>query len=508
MPIHARRAREGQNSVKLYEFLQVLRRRWCTVTAVALLGLTVGVTLTWAAEPEYEATNRLFAAPQGAETMGERAQYSSFATQRVRSYAEIVASPRFTEPVVKKLKLKETPVQLAERISAEAPPQSVLLDITARDGTAAGAARIANAVATEFRRQMTLLETPVSRLTEEEREKQAEAARARGEKPPLEGPQPDPLTRLEVISAAQVPDEPASPRPLLNALCALAIGLFCGALLAVVRDGSDTTVSDTQQLAKAAGGAPVLGTVPYDRRAQRHPLAMVSDAHGERAEAVRLVRAALQFTQVDRPACTILVTSADAEEGKSAFAVNLALAFAQSGSRVCLVDADLRQPRVARFFGLVENAGLTTALIGRATLDDVLQHIDGGRVAVLASGELPPNPAELLASARMREVLAELAGRFDKIIIDSAPLLPVADSTGLAAHTDGTVLVVRAKHTPRHRIEDAVAALRVVGASMLGAVLSMARLPKEDRYGHYGNANSGRAQGPSLRDTSLTGSLR
>lgn len=488
--------------MNLPEFLSTLRRRWRIVVAVTLLGLAAGVTLTSVTIPEYEATTRLFAAPQGAETMAERSQYSDLATQRVQSYAKIVASPRFTEPIVKQFELTETPAEFAERVTAEAPPYSVLLDITVRDGNAEEAARMADALAQEFSQQMMLLETPESRLTKEQLAEQAKKARERGEELP-EGPQPDSLTRLEVISSAQLPEEPTSPRPLLNTLGGLFTGLFAGALLAVVRESLDTTVGDTEKLT-AASGLPVLGAVPYDRKAQQRSPAMYDDTYGERAEAIRLVRAGLQFARIDQQAGTILVTSANPDEGKSAFAANLAIALAEAGDRVCLVDADLRQPCVARTFGLVENAGLTTVLIGHASLEEVLQDTSSDGLSVLTSGEPPPNPAEMLASSRMQDVLADLTRRFNTVVVDSAPVLNVADTTSLAAYADGSVLVVRARATPRRRVEEAVSALRAVGTPVLGTVLSMARRPKGQRYG-YG---AGRRKRLVPAGRPLSGSLR
>lgn len=486
------------------EFLRTLRRRWRIVVAATVLGLVGGVALTSMMTPEYEATTRLFAAPQGADTMAECSQYASLATQRVQSYAKIVASPCFTEPVVKKFELTEKPAEFAERVTAEAPPYSVLLDITVRDGNADKATRMADALAKEFRKQMMLLETPESRLTKEQEAQQAEQARERGEEMP-KGPQPDSLTRLEVISSAQVPEEPTSPQPLLNTLGGLLTGLFAGAILAVVRESLDTTVGDTSALA-AAARLPVLGAIPYDRKTQQAPLAMTGDTYGERAEAIRLVRAGLQFARIDQQAGTLWVTSAGPDEGKSAFAANLAMALAEAGSRVCLVDGDLRRPSVARTFGLIESAGLTTVLIGRASLEEVLQNTGSDGLSVLTSGELPPpNPAEMLASPRMQELLAELAQRFEAVVIDSAPLLNVADTTSLAAYADGSVLVVRTSATPRRRIEEAVAALRSVGTPVLGTVLSMARLAKGHKYG-YGDGD--RRLRSLSADRPLTESLR
>ena len=149
------------------------------------------------------------------------------------------------------------------------------------------------------------------------------------------------------------------------------------------------------------------------------------------------------------------------------------------------MDGDLRRPCVAPAFGLVQDAGLTTALIGQARVEDVMQQVAGG-LSVLASGAVPPNPAELLASARMAEVLRELADMYEVVIVDSAPLLPVADTVGLASLSQGALLVVRAAKTSRDQVRTATESLERVGVRVLGTVFSMAPPSKGGRYGRYG----------------------
>jgi non-specific protein-tyrosine kinase len=164
----------------------------------------------------------------------------------------------------------------------------------------------------------------------------------------------------------------------------------------------------------------------------------------------------------------------------------VALALAEAGHDTCLVDADLRSPSVAGTLGLVQDAGLTTVLIGTAGVDQVFQEACDGKLTVLTSGPIPPNPAEILASERMRGILKDLSGRFDAVVVDSAPLLPVADTLGLAPYTDGTVLVVRAARTSGDRVRSAVDALRAVGAPVLGAMLNMADLKRQGYGRAYG----------------------
>lgn len=439
-------------------FLRAVVRRWLSIILLTTIGLGAGLALTALSTRWYEAGSQIFVSTRATSNIAELNEGSAFTQARVQSYASIIPSPRIAAPVIRELKLDLTPDQLAGRISAAVEFDTVLIDITVRDTDAARAARIANAVAEESSRQIVSLETSP-------------------------GEQSAPVD-IGITRVATAPSAPVSPRPLLNAAAGLFLGLLLGIALAVLRDVLDTTVRTASALAEASG-LPVLGTVPYDKIAPRTPVALVPGTRSARAEAYRLVRTNLQFAQVDQHPRVILVTSPVAGEGKTSTAVNLALAMAEAGRRTCLVDADLRSPSVARTLGLVQDAGLTTVLIGAARAEDVFQGADR-ELTVLTSGPVPPNPAEILASERMREVLADLAERFDVVIVDSAPLLPVADSLGLAPHADGTVLVVRAARTGSDRVRSSVDALRAVGAPILGTMLSMAAL-RGKGYGYgYG----------------------
>ncbi|MFG3253829.1 polysaccharide biosynthesis tyrosine autokinase [Streptomyces sp. NPDC048172] len=433
-------------------FPGVLARRWRTVAALALAGLLAGGVAALTASAAYEASTRVLYSPGGDGSAGS-------ARERVRSYAGIVASPRFTAPVVRELRLDESPDAVAGRVRARAVPGTSLLDITVTHGDPHGAARLANAVAAEFGAQMAKLEGP---------------ARSR----------PAPV----VAKRATPPGAPVSRDPVLTVLAGVFLGLCAGLVAALVRDRRDTAPRTVADLADATG-LPVLGAVPYDPDTGRAPLACLGDPYGERAEAHRVIRAATGFARGGEGARLLVVTSALPGEGKSATAADLAAAFAEGGASVCLVEADLRRPRIAAACGLVREAGLTTVLIGRAELDEVLQRPAGGALSVLAAGPLPPNPAELLASERTARLLAELRARFDVVVLDTAPLLNVADTTGLLPSADGCLLAVRAGATPRARVAEAVAAVRAVGTPLAGAVLTMADLGSDRRYG-YGNGRA------------------
>ncbi|MFE4955945.1 polysaccharide biosynthesis tyrosine autokinase [Streptomyces sp. NPDC056653] len=455
----------------LHGFLKALVRRWPTVVVCLVLAIGAALAATSFSTPVYEARTQLFVATRTGEDSTELNQGQSFSQARVQSYAAIVTTRQVTRPVVKELRLRTTPEELASRITAVAPLNTVLIDITVRDTKPERAARIANAVAQRFSAAVERLEAP-KRAPGSERSR---SSRTRDGASPVS---------LGVTQEAVAPTGPVSPRPLLNLAAGVLSGLLLGAGLVALRETLDTTLKTSEALGEFTA-LPGLGTIPFDRNAPRQPL-VSAEGHSKRAEAFRKLRTNLQFSQVDDRPRIIVVTSSVPGEGKTNTAVNLALSLAEAGVSTCLVDADLRRPCVAPAFGLVQDAGLTTVLIGQARVEDVMQKV-GGRLSVLASGAVPPNPTELLASARMEEVLRELADTYEVVILDTAPLLPVADTVGLASLAQGALLVVRAAKTSRDQVRTAAESLDCVGVRVLGTVFSMAPVPKGDRYGTYGS---------------------
>jgi receptor protein-tyrosine kinase len=269
---------------------------------------------------------------------------------------------------------------------------------------------------------------------------------------------------------ATVPSSPITPNKVLNIGLGLVVGLLIGVGVAVLREVLDNTVkgpSDFEEM-----GAPVLGLVPYDKRTPRSPIAFRSDPHSSRSEAYRQLRTNLQFVDVDNPPRIIAVTSAVPGEGKTTTAINLAAALAEAGARVCLVEADLRRPSIAKALGLVGDVGFTTVVIGKAPVETVLQNA-GRNLAVLTSGPIPPNPSELLITKHARQVIAELARNVDFTIIDTPPLLPVTDGAEVATMADATLLVHRASKTTRDQAARSIAALDKVNRHPVGVILNM-----------------------------------
>ncbi|MEW6541829.1 MAG: CpsD/CapB family tyrosine-protein kinase [Bacillota bacterium] len=214
-----------------------------------------------------------------------------------------------------------------------------------------------------------------------------------------------------------------------------------------------------------------------DLVAHRHPKAAA-------AEAYRTLRTNLGFAAPDRAAKVILITSAGPEEGKTTTAGNLAVVLAQAGHGVCLLDADLRKPRLHKVFGVENEVGLTNVLSQNLALEKAVVQSAAGGVALLPSGPIPPNPAELLGSGRMKEVLGRLAERYDFVLVDSPPVLAVTDASLLAARVDGVLLVIRAADTRVEPAQEAKARLEKTGGRILGVTLNKVRLSAKD-YSYY-----------------------
>jgi len=222
-------------------------------------------------------------------------------------------------------------------------------------------------------------------------------------------------------------------------------------------------------------------------RPLRPSLIAQNDPKSPAAEAYRALRTSIQFAHLDHPCRSILVTSASAGEGKTTTAANFAVVAAQAGSRVCLVDADLRRPGVHRAFGLENTRGLTTALLEDFTLAEVAQPTLIPTLQVVTSGPLPPNPAELAGSARMRNLIETGSSSFDLVILDSPPVIPVSDGIALSSHSEGVILVVKVGTVPSEVVRRAVEQIESLKGRVLGVVLNRVN-PRRDGdyyYDHY-----------------------
>lgn len=291
----------------------------------------------------------------------------------------------------------------------------------------------------------------------------------------------------EVVTPASTPGAPFQPRPKRNAVLGVILGLLFGVGLAFLAEYLDDSIKTKDDLEQAVPGLPVLGMIPVVtewKTRDRSRVMSLSDPASPAAEAYRILRTSVQFLGLDRELKIIQVTSASAQEGKSTTLSNLAVAFASSGLRTVAVCCDLRRPRLHEFFHLSNDVGFTSVLLGSVAIGTALQPVDGqDQLLVLASGPLPPNPAELLSSSRTVELIRNLAGQADIVLIDSPPVLPVTDALVLSQWVNASVLVSSAGTTTRKAAHRAAEMLLQVNAPLVGAVLN--GVSEESDYAGY-----------------------
>jgi polysaccharide biosynthesis transport protein len=313
------------------------------------------------------------------------------------------------------------------------------------------------------------------------------------------------LNYISVVEPADVPTVPVSPRVGLNVLLAVGIGLALSIGAVLLLEYLDDTIRSPAEV-RALLNAPILaaiGKIEGDNYAQK--LIAEREPRSPLTEAYRALRTNLQFSSLDNPLKAIVVTSAGPAEGKSLTASNLAVVLSQAGMQVVLVDADLRRPVMHKVFGLKNNVGLTSWLVGQATepavanvggrwvestgvgkggpLEPYLQATTVARLRVVTSGPLPPNPAEVLGSTRMHQFLEEITRVADIVIIDSPPCVTVTDAVVLSRWVDGVILVLDQKNTSRQGIQRARENLQAVDARLLGTVIN--RLDSSSGSGYY-----------------------
>ncbi|MGX1159833.1 capsular exopolysaccharide synthesis family protein [Arthrobacter sp. SLBN-100] len=464
----------------LRDYLRILRRNWILIAAASLLGLLAGGTASIVTPAIYTAQTRLFVAISNSGSVQELQQGNSFSQSRVLSYVKTVDSPAVLQPVIDSLGLEVSPSQLGKNVRATSEPSTVLITIAVSDRSPVQAAAIAESTANSLIRTVDALEKP-----------------ANGGASPI---------RLSLIAPATAPISPSAPVASTNLLVGLIGGVFLGVLITVLRATLDNRIRGELDLRKITD-APLLGAIRFDAQASKTPLITQTGPQSPRAESFRQLRTNLQFANVSGRAKTVLVTSSLPGEGKSTTAANLAIALADAGQAVCIIDADLRRPMVNEYLGLDRSAGLTTALVGGADVDDLLQAWGANNLYVLTSGQIPPNPSELLGSEEMKDLLERLEQVFDTIIVDAPPLLPVTDAAVLSQHVGGVVLVVGSQKLRRQDLQKSLDALELVGSTLLGVVLN--RLPSKgpDAYS-YDYYSYGREEGQARNEDGVRHSRR
>jgi succinoglycan biosynthesis transport protein ExoP len=436
--------------VTIAQLVRALRRGWVAIVGLTILGALVGVTATFLQTPTYVANAQLFVSvSEATRNSVDLNDGALFVQSQVKSYSEVVNSPKVLEPVLAHLKLTMSPEALASKVGVSVPLGTVLINLSVKDTSPTRARDIANEIAQQSSVVIQALATPpglkVSGVT------------------------------VSVTQWATTPLTPATPRKKLNLALGLLAGLTLGCCVAIARESMDRTVGG-QHPADEIANAPILGAIGEASDMAKRPL-VTHDPGSPYAESFRQLRTNIRSLSLRYPARSLVVTSSVTGEGKTATATNLAIALAQGESDVVLIDADLRNPGIADLLGLPSEIGLSSVLVGDVSLDDALRSWRGNLpLRVLTSGPLPPNPSEVVGSARMAELIRDLVRTGAIVILDTPPLLLSTDPAVLAHVTDGALLVTRFRSTRVDELSVGASALRTAGATLLGLVLN--RVPR------------------------------
>ncbi|SFS00411.1 capsular exopolysaccharide family [Agrococcus baldri] len=446
--------------MELSDYIRIIRKYWVLLVAATLVGVGVGAVASLVQTPTYSASTQVFVSVQSGETTAELAQGNTYSLSRVQTYANLVDSQRVLDGVIAALQLDVERGALDSRISATTVPETAIIEITATSSEPAEAAALADATAAS-------LSTTVDEIES---------------RPELASP-----VQLAVVEQATVPASPVSPRTTVNVALGALIALALAAGFALLREVLDTRIRGERDV-RAVTDAPMIGSIAFDPKAKQRPLIVHVDPQSPRSESFRTLRTNMQFIEVDDGARTFVVTSSMPGEGKSTTTANLAVALADAGQTVILVDADLRKPKIASYMNLDGGVGLTDVLIGRAELVDAVQQWGTKSLYVLPAGQIPPNPSELLGSKAMATLIKDLQSEFDWILFDAPPLLPVTDAAVLSKHVEAVIVVASVGKATRTQLESAVQLLETADTQVGGVVLTMVPTRGADAYGygHYG----------------------
>ena len=508
---------------ELRQYFALFLRWWWLIAICAALGGGAAYAYSSRITPVYSASTTLLVQQASA---GGSSEYTALLTSErlARTYAEMITGRAVMEDVIARLGLDVSAAALASRIKVELVRDTQLIRLQVEDTNPLRAAQISDAVAYAFAAQNDLRQQDrfADSLTSTRQQMQemsalieetSAAIAAAGS--PIAEQEYAALARLETalagyrntyammsnsyeqmrLTAAQSADSvviaelaeieyvPIRPRTMQSTALAAVVGAMLAAGVIFLVEYLDDTIKTPDDVS-AALGLHTLGAIGRIGRREKE-LVVADDSRSPISEAYRALRTNIRMSSLDDPLVTLLVTSPSTTEGKSITVANLAVAMSQTGIKVVVVDADLRRPRQHRLFSLEQSQGLTESLLaGRVDGNlHLTESVDG--LCVLPSGELPPNPAELLGSRRMEDLLSELAGLVDLVIVDSPPLLPVTDAAVLAQRVDGVLVVLQAGVTRRAEAQHAVERLRQVNANVLGAVLNAVPMRKGGHYYYY-----------------------
>lgn len=441
-------------------YLAAVRRARNWIVAAAVLAGLGGFLWASSQPPQYRASAAVFFQVEGADSTQGLLQGSNYAQNQVRSYAELARKEVVLDQVADDLDLQRSGASLAGSISVNVPLDTAIVEITATAGSPEDAQALANAAAGR-------LGTAVEGLS----------------KPSEVDADPALKVTAQTVQQAGLPSKPFSPTPVRDGAMGLIAGLALALGVVLLREFFNNKVTDEDSLT-AVADVPLLGQIPWSGGRRSGSVALQPKDRAQ-MEAIRRSAANFEFVNHSGSVRAVVITAAQPAEGKSTVASTLALALS-ANQRVLLIDADMRKPTIHKRFGLEPSVGLTTIITGKVTLDEAVQHVGRNRnLSVVTCGAIPPNPLALIGSEAFAHLIAEARNSYDAVIIDSPPLLPVADAALLARVADGAILVVASRKTTTKQVSRALGHLSIAEVPIHGAILTMVKGKSKDT-GYYG----------------------
>lgn len=452
--------------MNIEHLIKLLRNNLVLIVIVTLLCAAGGAAYGLLAPKKYEANSQLYVSVSGATAgTSDLVQGATYSTQIVNSYVDIINTGLVLDPVIKKLKLDDTGKELAKKVKAQAPEGSVLINLTVSDRDGVRAAAIANEIAESLR--------------------QVVGSQLENSGNPKVGQK----VKLTTTQKAEVPEKAVAPNLIIDVLVGLLAGFILSCGYVVARDALDNRVRSLADV-EAITDKPLLGGVLDDPSVETNPLTMQVRAASPRAESFRSLRTNLQFINIPGENNVYVMTSSNPAEGKSTTSANLALALAEADARVCLIEADLRLPKVNEYLNVDATSGLSDYLVGRVELEDVLEPWGRTLLDFLPAGKVPPNPSELLSSDRMQDLLVRLGNQYDYVIVDAPPVLSVTDAAAIGRGEVGALVAVAAGTTTKNDVKSALRALERAGVDVRGLIVTRMPYKSAQQYG-YGNYGYG-----------------
>lgn len=456
---------ETEDGITLMDLFRIVRKHilWGIITFVVVFAAVCAYTFL--VPPTYSATAQVFAtysdsSVQDDNNISNFSNASTYISNQIQSYPTLATTEAVLKPVIDDLGLDTTVANLAGQITATNPTNTAFVNITAETGDAKQASDIANSVAESL-----------SNVVEK-------SLHASSKESPV---------KLSVVQRAAEPVTPSSPNVALYLAVGLVAGLILGVFATLIRDLMATRVKESRDLQDIIN-APIMGRIPTDESLQERgkPL-IISNPSGRITEEFRRIRTNLSFTSKveGSDARMIVISSVEPSEGKTTVSVNVAVALAENGAKVLLIDADLRHPSVADHIGLEGGAGLTHVLSDQATVKDAVQRYWKPNLHILPAGPKPLNASMLLNSKTMSKLLDTALHTYDYVIVDTAPLVVADDAAVFGAKGNGIVLVSGCDVTMKRDLKEIAVQLDNLNVPVMGFVFNFAKERKVSANGTY-----------------------